>query len=359
MTHSVRTFRARTMPEALRRVKQELGNDAVILGTRQVAPSGLGNLTGSSQVEITAAPPDTVTTAPRLRGRPTPAARVTGGAKDAQSLVTPSPEASSPRNPSHRDELTRMYYVELVKREVAEDLARAISAEAADLVRRGRPQQEALRLAVQRRLESLVIGDQPATAASGPRSVALVGPPGVGKTTTIAKLAAHTKLRERRDVALVTLDLHHLAKNEPLRRYAEIIDVPIYSPTSIAEASELPREAQRHDVLYIDTCGVGVRDRSRLVRLAAMLRSCRPTETHLVLPASMTSTAQARVHDAFNPLKPTRLILTKLDETIGLGAILNAVEMLHLGVSYTADGQNVPFDLNPACPTQIAHLVLS
>ncbi|RMF72346.1 MAG: AAA family ATPase [Planctomycetota bacterium] len=359
------------MPEALKRVKLELGPDAVILGTRQIAPSGLGNLTGTPQVEITAAPADTVSPAPRVRaseGAERPAQPVASTAREqpGRSLKAPvegtrfaaQGGAGAAPAPNACDALTRSYYIELVQREVAQELAQAISAEAAELARRGASREEALKLAVRKRIESLIASEDGATR-SGPQRIALVGPPGAGKTTTIAKLAAHAKLRQRRSVALVTLDLHHLARNEPLRRYAEIVALPLVAPNSIAQVKDMLGEAQaQHDLLLIDTCGVGVRDQSRLVRLAAMLRACRPTETHLVVPASMAGSAQQRVRQAFAALHPTRLVLTRLDETVGMGAVLNAVENLHLGVSYTSDGQNVPFDLKPACPTHITNLVL-
>jgi flagellar biosynthesis protein FlhF len=263
------------------------------------------------------------------------------------------------------------YFEKLIQQEVAEDLARRIVQDAllamgddVDPTQSfdaagGRPQaSQRIREAICRTIERLVRLDSGIALTAGTsRRVAFVGPAGAGKTTTLAKLAAQFKLRERRSVAIVSLDLHSITANEPLRRYAEIIGVPLHTPRSFADARSLIGRLKSFDLVLIDTYGVSARDKTRFVRLAALLRSLRPDEVHLVLPATLSTAAQRRALQTCAPLGVSRLALTRLDEVLGMGVILNVAQTLDIEVSYLADGQNVPQDIQSACRTPIAQIL--
>lgn len=349
------------MPEALAKVKQELGADAVILGTRSLASGRIGRLVGQNQVEITAAPADTPAHTPRPTsgGRPRPtqpryAPAVNGG-------VAPRAHSSTPSQAADADVPAAAYpfYVELVQREVGRELAARLVREAAEAVRQGgntRPDalEKTVRAAIARMVPTA--GGIDLSDGSG-RRVALIGAAGGGKTTTLAKLAAHFKLREKRRVAIVSLDMHRMATNDQLRRYAEIIGVPMYAAQTVRGTRETFARLRGMDLVLIDTPGMGLWDRGRFARLGALLRAARTDEVHLVLPVYVDAAIQRRTAEAFAPLGVSRVVLTRLDEAVGLGVVLNALEHLEWSVSYFTDGQKVPNDIQEACGSRVAELV--
>jgi flagellar biosynthesis protein FlhF len=371
LAHDVRTFRAASMRAALERVKRELGPDAVILGTRSVSAAGLGRLIGREHVEVSAAPADTPSPAPRLTlkaGRSAtrrvaePTRAQPGGPGSAQHRrgVPPRPVASAdcgglPALP----ERVYPYFVQLVQNEVAEELAARLLQSAARGTRAGNAADgSALREALQQCIAELIPTAGPVTLVEGEtRRIAFVGPAGAGKTTTLAKVAAHLKLRLGQRVGLLSLDMHRPAANEQLRRYAGAFRVPLEcAQTEAAVRDALARQPSPACVL-IDTPGIGPRDGERFARLAALLRAAQPDEIHLVVPACTTALAQARIGQTFAPLGVSRLVLTHLDEAVGFGVILNATEKLRWRLSYLAAGQNVPRDLEEACSRRIAELI--
>lgn len=331
----VHTFRAPSMHEALTRVKRELGDQAVILGTRSCLRGGIGGLIGRAAVEITAAPPDAVGLLPRRVTQVRPAA------------TTPAlPEDVYP------------YYQSLVQNEVAEQLALRLARLAA---RSARGSDVGSRAALRKVLYQTVAKMIPVAGGielrdGTARRVALIGPAGAGKTTTLAKLAAHFKLRLKKRVAIVSLDTQRLGGNEQVRRYAELIGAPMHAAQTVAAAERVFRELEPVDLVLIDTHGVCASNRERFAHLAAMLRVAQPDEVHLVLPASIVPSVQTRMAKWFGPLGVSRVVLTHLDEAVGLGVILNALERLRWGLSYVTDGESVPNNIEEACASRMAAL---
>lgn len=190
------------------------------------------------------------------------------------------------------------------------------------------------------------------------RAVAFVGPTGVGKTTTIAKLAATLKLRHGRRVGLITADTYRIAAVEQLRTYAGIIGLPVKVALTPAEMAQARDSFADCDLILIDTAGRSPGDEARLGELAGFLEAAAPDETHLVLAASSADRALARAADRFGRLGPDRLLLTKLDETEGLGVILAACHETQLPIAYVSTGQEVPDDFEPANADRLARLAL-
>lgn len=190
-----------------------------------------------------------------------------------------------------------------------------------------------------------------------PRIVALVGPTGVGKTTTIGKLAAGFSIVDKRRVALITADTYRVAAVEQLKTFGEIIGVPVdvvMTPSGLREA------IQRHEdkeLIFIDTAGRSPHHELHMSELKGFLEKAQPELTMLVMSAATQASDLAKIYERFESLT-THLIFTKLDETVSEGAMLNLLERTDLPVAYITNGQNVPDDIEVATPERLTRYIL-
>ncbi len=190
------------------------------------------------------------------------------------------------------------------------------------------------------------------------KKVALIGPTGVGKTTTIAKLAAEAITKGGARVALVTIDTYRIAAVEQLKVYGDIMGLPVevvISPDQLQEAFARHRDK---DLILIDTAGRSPRDHERVAELAEFLGDDEQVENCLVLAAPTDERVQQQTLEAFKVLPISRLIYTKLDETDSCGALINIPTRSNLPLAYLTNGQQVPEDLLLAEPTRVAELVM-
>ncbi len=177
------------------------------------------------------------------------------------------------------------------------------------------------------------------------RTVALVGPTGVGKTTTIAKLAANLRLREHRRVGLITVDTYRVAAVEQLRTYAEIMDLPMEVVSTPREMNAAVARLSDVDVVLIDTAGHSPRDAVQLQQLKSLLAEAQADEVHLVVSSVSSTSHLHQIVHRFVPLGATAVVITKLDEAMGLGSLLPVLQSCRLPVSYLTCGQSVPDDI--------------
>jgi flagellar biosynthesis protein FlhF len=193
---------------------------------------------------------------------------------------------------------------------------------------------------------------------SGPRVVALVGPTGVGKTTTVAKLAARCALQAGRRVGLITIDTFRIAAAEQLKKYAEIIGVPTHVAMDAAGFRSAVSDLADRQLVFVDTAGQSPKDEARLVELLELFPEGVSAEVHLVLAVTTRSRDLEKILRYYSPLRPTRLLLTKLDETDCHGPLFGLPLVSRLPVSYLTTGQNVPDDIEEATPGAIADYLL-
>ena len=252
-------------------------------------------------------------------------------------------------------------YVELIQRQVGEDIAAQIVERVrAELGDKADDRPAVIREHLVRYVESMlpVAGPIRLRPGASPTVVCMVGPTGVGKTTTIAKLAANFSLREGKKVGLVTIDTCRIAAVQQLRTFAQILQVPL---EVAAEAGELRRTVggmSDRDLVLIDTPGTSPYDDVRLQDLKRFLEEAKPHEVHLVLS---TTTRQGVLMDAierYQVLNVNRVIFTKLDEAIGFGAILTCLARADAKLSYLTTGQEVPDDIRVGQQRMLAHLLV-
>lgn len=179
--------------------------------------------------------------------------------------------------------------------------------------------------------------------------VALVGPTGVGKTTTIAKLAARFALQHgRRHVALVTMDHYRIGAHEQLRTYGKLLGVPVHIAGDEEELRVIINQMDDRRLILIDTAGTSQRDTDLLDKFAMLEGGGARIRRYLVLAANGQMAVNDDVLQAFSALRPDRCILTKVDEATSLGGVLSVLIKHGLPLAYIGDGQRVPDDFHAA-----------
>ncbi len=374
----LRRFEATTVAEALARVREELGPDAVILHARE-PERGPGAARPVGRVEVMAAVDEDAAperaNVPRPRAEPpTPRPRtpVDGAAPGGRAWATPNVDpvppdtmeqmyrmlldlheaaTPAPRMPPGLQRLSR----ELCRRDLPSTLARRILSRLPAPVRTGRGGAE--RAAVRAALAAAfrVQGDAP----HGPRRVVvLVGPTGVGKTTTIAKLAGQRRRAGGPPPALVSLDTYRIGATAQMQIYAELLGAPLRVARTPDELACALRAEERSDLVLVDSTGRSPHHEEGIAALRGFLREIPDPEVHLVVSATTKGSDLEEIVRRFRPLRPRHLLVTKLDEAGSAGAVLGLALRLDLSVSYLAAGQEVPDDLTQATPDGLAALLL-
>jgi flagellar biosynthesis protein FlhF len=191
-----------------------------------------------------------------------------------------------------------------------------------------------------------------------PRTIAFVGPTGVGKTTTLAKIAATMTLREEIRVGLVTADTYRIAAVDQLRTYADILGLRLEVASDPAEMRAALDRCSDLDAVLIDTPGRSQNDADRIADLRALIDAARPHETHLVLSGTAAERVLLREAEAFSTLGPDRVVLTKLDEAVTFGMLVSVVRRIGRRISWVTTGQEVPNDVERATSERLANLML-
>lgn len=203
-----------------------------------------------------------------------------------------------------------------------------------------------LSLAMQKVIAGLVpVAPEIARQKKKPYIVVLVGPTGVGKTTTIAKISANLKIFQGKKVGIITADTFRIAAVEQIQTIANIAGIPLEVVYEPAEMPQAIRSLRDRDVILIDTVGRSQRKDEQIRQLKSFIDAVNPHEVHLVLSLTSSLRNLQDVVERFSVLKPNRLLFTKMDEVVGVGNLLNICSKVKLPVSYITTGQMVPDDI--------------
>lgn len=386
----LRTFSAGTMAEALYQVKSAMGNDAVILHTRTYFRRRWLGLRRYEVVEITAgaglqtARKDARRPLTRQPAAPAPSPVKPSANAPQQLLQTPAAsnavilglsqdlgalknmvldlvkQSRAQNNPQVPEELFD-HYMNLIQNQVANELAEEVIKTINNTLR---PEQkknpEFIREKLAEQIERMmpVAGPINRTKGSGPHVVALIGPTGVGKTTTVAKLAANLKLRENRRVGLITIDTYRIAAVDQLKKYADILGSSLRVVTSPEELKEAIKSMNDCEYVLIDTAGRAPSDSLKLHELKNFLSVAAPDEVHLVLSTTASQECIEHAIARFAEVRVDKIIFTKLDEAVHVGVILNVIRKVNKSLSYITTGQDVPDDIEVGKPKKLAQRIL-
>ncbi|MGE5613902.1 MAG: flagellar biosynthesis protein FlhF [Bacillota bacterium] len=377
----IRRYIANNAQEAILKVKMDLGNEALILNTKKVKKKGLLGLFSKPMVEVLAVDEyNAVRTGDdSSRKSENAAATISSPAaktyrdekeekiadlenkiknmeKTLQKLCQqPKDEKKPPEKSAAPDAQVRRVMAadafcnNLIKREVDPDIARKIINATIERLGGNCGMSE-----MAAKLYSIISGllGKPETIKPGangkPTVVMFVGPTGVGKTTTLAKIAANYLLDQKKSIGLITADTYRIAAVEQLKTYAEILDIPItvvYTPAEIKEAINLYSDK---DMILIDTAGRSHKNKEQFEELKALVAASEADEIYLVLSATTGNSNCKEILKSYSFLTNYKLIFTKTDEAPMPGIILNARYLTGKSLSYITTGQSVPDDIEVA-----------
>ncbi len=414
----IKKFVGKTEAEAVEAAKKELGDGVVIMNVKDVQKKGLAALFRAKQTEVTVAlEEENDTVVPVRRETPSPAAKK----EQPRPVKRLSADNSAEADLSHEivlgtedriaiekklDSLESLLMSRFQQNEAAREET-TVSEKAAEEENREEPQQEEMtqqqrfvRLLYNTMLESEVdekyanqivnevdvsgksnlpidyileniyqkmilkfgraYGISPADGA--PKIVVFMGPTGVGKTTTIAKIASCYAVEEKKKVALMTADTYRIAAVEQLRTYANILEVPFRVIYSEDEVKTAVREFADFDYIFVDTMGHSHKNEEQLGHMKKLfdaLKEAAECQTFLVLSATTKYRDLLKIVSTYKGIADFQLIFTKLDETAAMGNLLNMRLFTEKPLAFVTNGQNVPNDIEQFNPQKTVKQILS
>ena len=395
----VKKYTAATETDAVLKAKEELGSGAVVLNVKTVKQRGLARIFKKDFVEITAAleekenQPQSMTIENRQPSKDVPDFAAINALTEAtiekkldtlHNLLADQIKKNEDdklraensilqkKNDEESDELRensnlkylRMVYNKLIESEVDERLANVIIEDIDSSLKKEANIDNIISAVYQKII--LKLGESAAIDTENGRTVVFfLGPTGVGKTTTIAKLASEFKINKGLSVAMITADTYRIAAVEQLNTYAGILDVPvsvIFTPEELVEAI---KKYSEYELIFVDTAGRSHRNTEQLGELEELLMTTENAglevniDKFLVLSATTKYRDLLNIADAYKDIKDVRLLFTKLDETNAYGNILNIRAHTGAPLSYVTSGQAVPEDISVVDVQELAKRLLT
>lgn len=367
----IKRYIGKNTQEALLKVKMDLGNNAIILNTKKVRQKGIKKYFTKPMIEIMAAIDDDNAKAAekeltRLESKPHDVTNSKNKLSQKEEKFTELENklsniedilgkmlnrndegggSSKEETGSKLPQIFQLLYNNLLKNEVDEAIAKKVIEEVA---KKSNPRNiHDASIVMQSVITSLLGKTEPIVLREdgNPTVILFVGPTGVGKTTTLAKLAASFMLTSNKNVGLITADTYRIAAVEQLKTYAEILGIPISVAYSVDEITDQIENYNDKDIILVDTAGCSYRDKQKFDELKSLVAACNADSTFLVLSSTVSSKNCKDIIKNYEFIPDYRLIFTKLDEAPVYGSILNTKCYSNKSLSYITNGQNVPDDI--------------
>ena len=374
----VKRYVASTVQEAINNIKLELGQDAVIMSTRKIRQKGWLGWFQKPLVEVVAAVDDVITThhnsntnkgfsekivldelALNINKRDESLEVLERKVDAMGSMINKLIEGMHMEPAKDQPDFPAPcipYYNLLVENEVEEELAK-------NLIKQAWVQKEKKSIDLAESIGEIILEHlgmpRPLETKFGKRSIALfLGPTGVGKTTTLAKLAAIYSIQHQKKVGLITADTYRIAAVDQLKIYAQILGIPlsiIYNPKELSEALNHHRDK---DIILIDTAGKSIKNREQEKEIKELLSCGEIDEIYLVISSNTSYRSCVNVINSYKFLPDYKLLFTKTDEINSYGVLLNCCILSGKPLSYLTTGQDVPEDIEVADPVKIKDLLM-
>jgi flagellar biosynthesis protein FlhF len=378
----IKSYYSRTVEDAIASARQEMGPEAMLVNSRKAPPEvrHLGEYeVVFANVGPAGGPAEASLKLPGESGEAFPSFAAPQGDRLSTEVAELKRELEGMRRAITRTAYAPAQwtgvsqdvsdaYASLTAAEISGDLAREIAQAAGDRLNNNRlpsgrtvlkTDGAAFQRALTEELSSRFTADGTlGRSPAQPRIVALVGPPGSGKTTTLVKLAVNYGLAARRPVLLLSMDTYRVAAADQLRSYAAILGVGFQLLETVSALAQAIEENRGKELIFIDTPGLAYGDLEDSATLAHFLATRGDIDTHLVLPASMKAADLSRMVDAFEALRPRHLLFTKLDETGSYGPIFSEASRSGKSLSFFTAGQRIPEDLEVASTERVLDLLL-
>lgn len=375
----MKKYTARTEQEAIEMVKNELGLSALILNIKKIQPRGLFAFLRKPTVEVTAAYEESGTVEKSIPKKPELDTLVAEQQEKIRKLeqdlsnkeellekviwqLSASSHNSISGERRYENNMVQVFYDTLVGQGVTEEIATEILK---DINLVDDSEEIDINLIVKIVYNTIInILGEPSVVdvkgANGPSVIFFIGPTGVGKTTTIAKLSSLFVLEDNAKLGLITADTYRIAAVEQLKTYAEILAIDVgvvYNSQDLETCFDKMRG--KYDLILIDTAGRSHKNSETVQELSDMLSIIPDSEKYLVLSLTTRYEDLIQIIKTYSGVTDFKLIFTKLDEAGQLGVVLNICYLTKKKISYITNGQNVPDDISTIKPEQIARALLN
>lgn len=365
----IKKYVAKSMPEAMNEIRKELGSEAVILNSKQIKTGGFLGLFQTKSIEVIAAlDKEPVVTKKQYEQevKQTVHSANRGGTENKevlteikqlkQLLATQSFQSVNDFPP-----LFEKMHTYLLNQEVDKPIAKEIIT---SVIERANELSTVSDERIKQLTKNEIVNRMDHVSfngiTEGKQIIQFVGPTGVGKTTTLAKVAASNMLDEKKNIAFITTDTYRIAAIEQLKTYATILGVPVEVAYSMEDYKDALKKFAHYDLIFVDTAGRNFRDEKYVDELKNMIDfETYKVETYLV--QSLTAKAQdvIDIYEKFAAIPVEKVIFTKLDETLSYGSILNISRTKAIDIAYFTNGQDVPDDLLEPSAQMVSDLILS
>ena len=363
----LKTYIVGTMTEAIPLIKKDLGADALILNTKKIKTGGFLGFFQKDKLEVTAAIDPAVKQDAQSQQSELPKPLVTTSEvpekEAAADLINELKNIKQFMMQQMGDESLPEVLQALKKQLTAQDVAEDVQTELlSKLISRLKDKNDHTSETMQRMAREELIGmiedNQSPTIAAEPEIICFIGPTGVGKTTSIAKIAADYMLNKDKNMGLITADTYRIAAVEQLKTYGSILNIPVRVVESAGDVLDALEDLRDCDLILMDTAGRNYQQAQYIEELKRLLPAASKIQIHLVLSLTAKYEDMKKIIDNFQSLSMDELLLTKKDETSSLGAVLNLIHHYDIPIRQIANGQNVPNDILAVTPSVVADFIL-
>ncbi|WP_078547100.1 flagellar biosynthesis protein FlhF [Litchfieldia alkalitelluris] len=366
----VKKYVAPTMPEVMNLIRTELGNEAVILNSKVVQSKGVLGFFRKKNFEVIAAL-DHIE--PHAAPKEVLSPKTYNGQRKAEDPIRTKDfvneimemkamlnqiQTKTNTNLNLPKPIQQLHYL-MNEKELESDITESLISSLLSYWYKNKEQVEQKELLEY--LKDLLLKKISPIGMGGidyqKKYVTVVGPTGVGKTTTLAKMAAEAILKDKKKVAFITTDTYRIAAIEQLKTYAKILDVPIEVSYNIEDFRKAKEKFEDFDLVFIDTAGRNFRKQQYVNDLKQIIDFNDDVERYLVLGVTSKYIDMMNIYHQFSIIKISKVIFSKVDETGNHGQMVNFMLKNNIGAAYITTGQNVPDDISEATPEMIINIL--